>query len=326
MRVSSWQEEAKESESKECTPTKDHIGIEDFVLLEVIGRASFGRVMKVTMKETDSKVYAMKILNKGTIIAHNGVEHTLMKLQHPFLAKLYYFFQTSNKFYFVRDYIDGRELFFYLQKERRFSEERVRFYAAEILAGVEYLHTYEVIYHNLTPENLLLTREGHIVMTDFGLHKFKEGFSGTPEYLAPEVLEGEEYSTAVVWWSFGTVIYEMLTGLLPFYSEHVQEMYSRILTAELKIPSFVSPDATDLLVRLLDRNHETRFQEPAEIKLHRFFKSIDWELLLEKKITPPYIPDVRTTNYSRDGEFAPLDVEDTPQGEFEALFTYQVPL
>jgi len=302
----------------------------------------------VTKKEgAKDKVFAMKVLNKSTIIARNEVEHTrseksiLMKLEHPFLVKLHYSFQTPDKLYFVMDYINGGELFFHLQKEKRFSEERVRFYAAEIVSGLEYLHTAGVIYRDLKPENLLLTRAGHIILTDFGLSK--EGlhekddrtgtFCGTPEYLAPEVLEGKGYGKAVDWWSFGTLVYEMLTGLPPFYCEDVQEMYTRIMTADLEFPSSMGFDAKDLLTKLLERNDERRLQEPSDIKKHPFFKQIDWDLLFHKKITPPFIPEVTgeddTRNIDRTFTDAPIDMNDdeaepvpaNSQGEFEG-FTY----
>jgi len=239
------------------------------------------------------------------------------------------------------DYINGGELFFHLQKDKKFSEDRVKFYAAEIVSGLEYLHTAGVIYRDLKPENLLLTRDGHIVMTDFGLSK--EGlhdkddrtgtFCGTPEYLAPEVLEGKGYGKAVDWWSFGTLVYEMLTGLPPFYCEDVQEMYTKIMTAELEIPQTMSDEAGDLLTRLLDRNDESRLQEPVDIKAHPFFDSIDWDLLLRRKLTPPFIPEVHadddTSNIDPAFTEAPIEVgeeEDGPipassQGEFEG-FTY----
>jgi len=335
--------EEKKSEKKK-------LGIEDFTIKKVIGQGSFGKVLLVTKKDSSQKdrVFAMKVLNKSTIISRNEVEHTkseksiLMKLEHPFLVKLHYSFQTPDKLYFVMDYINGGELFFHLQKEKKFSEERVRFYAAEIVAGLEYLHTAGVIYRDLKPENLLLTREGHIVMTDFGLSK--EGlhdkedrtgtFCGTPEYLAPEVLEGKGYGKAVDWWSFGTLVYEMLTGLPPFYCEDVQEMYTKIMTAELEFHSFMSPEAVDLLTKLLERNDENRLQEPSDIKAHPFFKLIDWDLLLQKKVTPPFVPDVfaddDTSNIDPTFTEAPIDVNEdedsgpipsNAQGEFEG-FTY----
>lgn len=284
------------------------VGLQEFDLLKVIGKGSFGKVMLVRKKEGENKgrVFAMKVLNKRTIVERNEVEHTkseksiLMKLEFPFLVKLHYAFQTVDKLYFIMDYINGGELFYHLQKEKRFAEDRVRFYAAEIVAGLEYLHSAGVIYRDLKPENLLLTHEGHIVMTDFGLSK--EGlhdkddrtgtFCGTPEYLAPEVLEGKGYGKAVDWWSFGTLMYEMLTGLPPFYCEDVQQMYTKIMTAELEIPDSMSAEAADLLHKLLDRNPETRLQDPPEIKKHPFFKPLDFEKLIIKEIKPPFVPEV----------------------------------
>eukprot|EP01099_Mayorella_cantabrigiensis_P002140 TRINITY_DN1941_c0_g1_i1.p1 TRINITY_DN1941_c0_g1~~TRINITY_DN1941_c0_g1_i1.p1 ORF type:complete len:267 (-),score=38.28 TRINITY_DN1941_c0_g1_i1:491-1291(-) len=176
------------------------IGLNDFELLKVIGKGSFGKVMQVRKKD-NGKIYAMKILNKKTIIERQELEHTkaekniLQKLVHPFLVNLNYSFQTEDKLYFVMDYVNGGELFFHLQKDKKFTEERVRFYCAEIVLGLEYLHASGVLYRDLKPENLLLTDDGHICMTDFGISK--EGlqsdndrtatFCGTPEYLAPEV-------------------------------------------------------------------------------------------------------------------------------------------
>jgi RAC serine/threonine-protein kinase len=323
------------------------IGLEEFELLKVIGKGSFGKVILVRKKEgaDRSRVFAMKVLNKKTIVERNEVEHTkseksiLMKLEFPFLVKLHYSFQTSDKLYFIMDYINGGELFFHLQKEKRFSEDRVRFYAAEIVAGLEYLHSAGVIYRDLKPENLLLTHEGHIVMTDFGLSK--EGlherddrtgtFCGTPEYLAPEVLEGKGYGKAVDWWSFGTLMYEMLTGLPPFYCEDVQQMYTKIMTAELETPDSVSPQAADLLAKLLDRNPDTRLQDPPQIKKHPFFQPIDFEKLIKKQIKPPFVPEVRgeddTSNIDSMFTDEPVSIEeDEPATEgtgqsFEG-FTY----
>lgn len=281
----------------------------------MIGKGSFGKVLLVRKKDTD-KVYAMKVLNKKTIIERNEVEHTksekniLMKLSHPFLVGLHYSFQTPEKLYFIMDYVNGGELFYHLQKDRKFSEERVRFYAAEISTGLEYLHNNGVIYRDLKPENLLLTNEGHIIMTDFGLSK--EGlnssddrtatFCGTPEYLAPEILEGKGYGKAVDWWSFGTLVFEMLTGLPPFYCEDVQQMYSKIMTAELIIPDSVSANAADLVTKLLERDPEKRLQNPEIIKTHPFFSSIDWVRLINKEIPPPFVPDVKD-----EGDFSNID-------------------
>jgi tRNA A-37 threonylcarbamoyl transferase component Bud32 len=169
---------------------EDKVGLDDFDLLKVIGKGSFGKVIQVAKKDT-GKIYAMKVLNKKTIIERNEMEHTkaekniLQKLVHPFLVNLHYSFQTREKLYFIMDYVNGGELFFHLQQEEKFNEERVRFYAAEILLGLEYLHSSAVLYRDLKPENILLTAAGHICLTDFGISK--------------EGLESDDARTATFW-------------------------------------------------------------------------------------------------------------------------------
>lgn len=294
------------SSSSEPAVEEKKVGIPDFELLKVIGKGSFGKVLQVRKKDT-GKIYAMKVLNKQTIIARSEIKHTqaekniLQKLVHPFLVNLNFSFQTKDKLYFIMDYINGGELFFHLQKDKRFDEQRVRFYCAEIVCGLEYLHNSGVLYRDLKPENLLLTGDGHICMTDFGISK--EGlvsddartatFCGTPEYLAPEVLEGNGYGKPVDWWSFGTLMYEMLTGLPPFYSPEIQQMYTQIMNAKLSIPDHISPEARDLLTKLLIRDPAKRLTNPVEIKAHAFFAGIDWDKLVAKELTPPFIPPVK---------------------------------
>jgi len=199
------------------------------------------------------------------------------------------------------DYVNGGELFYHLQKEHKFTPERVRYYCAEIVLGLEYLHNSGVIYRDLKPENILLTAEGHICMTDFGISK--EGllaedartatFCGTPEYLAPEVLEGKGYTKAVDWWSFGTLMYEMLTGLPPFYSQDVQQMYFKIMHAKLELAESMDSSTKSILLGLLERDPNKRLSDSTAIKSHPYFKGIDWEKLLQKEITPPFIPPVK---------------------------------
>lgn len=268
-----------------------------------------------------------------------------MKVTHPFLMKLHYSFQDNDNLYLVMDFINGGELFFHLQNERRFSNERSRFYTAEICLAIAHLHGSGIIYRDLKPENLLIDSSGHIKVTDFGLSK--EGiqdnartrtFCGTPEYLAPEVLEAKPYTKAVDWWSVGTLIFEMLTGLPPFYCEDVQKMYSLKMTAELTIPEYIEPEAADLIRKFLDRNPETRLTEIDLIKKHVWFKEIDWEKLSRKEIEPPYIPHVaKDSTILIDEAFTKMDVgeitispagppQTTHQGnkdpQFEG-FTYQ---
>jgi serine/threonine protein kinase len=205
----------------------------------------------------------------------------------------------------ILDYVNGGELFFHLKKEGRFPEQRVRFYAAEIVCAIAHLHSLGIVYRDLKPENILLDSDGHICITDFGLSKQitpEEGthtFCGTPEYLAPEVLKGQGHGHAVDWWSLGTLIYEMLTGLPPFYSQNINIMYQKILNGELRFPSYVSADAQSLLEGLLTREPEKRLGSGVDgtsnIKSHSFFGGIDWERLLKREIEPPFKPKVKGT-------------------------------
>eukprot|EP01089_Gocevia_fonbrunei_P011873 TRINITY_DN2643_c0_g2_i1.p1 TRINITY_DN2643_c0_g2~~TRINITY_DN2643_c0_g2_i1.p1 ORF type:complete len:486 (-),score=93.64 TRINITY_DN2643_c0_g2_i1:70-1527(-) len=294
----------------------------DFIKLKVIGRGSFGKVFKV-QKQGSNEVYAMKVLNKTDVAERNEVTHAraensiLRKLDCPFLVRMHFAFQNEEKLFFVMDFVNGGELFFHLQKEGKFAEDRVRFYVAEIVLGLEYLHSKGIIYRDLKPENLLLSADGHIIMTDFGISK--EGlkttddrtgtFCGTPEYLAPEVLKQEPYSKAVDWWSLGTLMYEMLSGLPPFYTEEVQNMYYNIINTKLTMPKGTNSATQSLLNGLLEKDPNTRLSDPSTIKAHPFFKGIDWEKLNIKGVTPPYVPPVK--DKMDDTQISPEFTDDT---------------
>jgi len=316
----SWNDEVLFAQNPVGKITKD-----DFELLTVIGKGSFGKVMQVRKKD-DGKIYAMKVLRKEAIIARKQVAHTraeksiLQKIQHPFIVQLHYAFQTKDKLYMILDYINGGELFFHLKKEGRFQENRVRFYAAEIVCALSHLHSLGIVYRDLKPENILLNSEGHITITDFGLSKQikqDEGthtFCGTPEYLAPEVLKGQGHGIAVDWWSLGTLIYEMLTGLPPFYSQNINIMYQKILNGELRFPSYVSSEAQSLLEGLLTREVEKRLGSGTdgsqEVKRHTFFNGIDWEKLERKELETPFKPKVKS---------------DTDTSQIDTAFTQEKP-
>eukprot|EP00019_Armaparvus_languidus_P003161 CAMPEP_0168592426 /NCGR_PEP_ID=MMETSP0420-20121227/7723_1 /TAXON_ID=498008 /ORGANISM="Pessonella sp." /LENGTH=430 /DNA_ID=CAMNT_0008628407 /DNA_START=26 /DNA_END=1318 /DNA_ORIENTATION=+ len=302
---------------------KQKMSVNDFDLLALVGKGSFGKVMQVRKKDTGA-IYAMKLLSKKHIVLNNEVEHTkaerniLEKLNHPFLMNLVYSFQTDDKLIFIMEFVNGGELFHHLQREKRFEEPRVVFYAAEILTALQYLHENGVIYRDLKPENLLLRDDGHITLTDFGLCKQgldkkedrTDTFCGTPEYLAPEVLKGEGYTKAVDWWSYGSLVYEMLAGLPPFYSQDVQEMYKNIMTQPLMFNELISEPAQDLLTDLLRRDLSKRLIDPEKMRKYAFFDSIDWKKLLACEVEPPYIPPVSDKSDVRlvDPEF----VEETP--------------
>ncbi|KAF2403432.1 serine/threonine-protein kinase gad8 [Trichodelitschia bisporula] len=294
--------------------------IEDFELLKVVGKGSFGKVMQVQKKDTH-RIYALKTIRKAHIISRSEVAHTLAErsvlaqINNPFIVPLKFSFQSPEKLYLVLAFVNGGELFHHLQKEQRFDVNRARFYTAELLCALECLHGFNVIYRDLKPENILLDYTGHIALCDFGLCKLDmkdedrtNTFCGTPEYLAPELLTGGGYTKTVDWWTLGVLLYEMLTGLPPFYDENTNEMYRKILTEPLTFPSpeFVPPAARDLLTRLLDRNAERRLgaNGAVEIKSHYFFHSIDWRKLLERKYEPSFKPSVvdqrDTANFDRE--------------------------
>jgi serum/glucocorticoid-regulated kinase 2 len=295
-----------------------HLTIDDFDLLKVIGKGSFGKVMQVRKKDS-SKVYALKAIRKSNIIAKNEVIHTLSEktvlatVNNPFIVPLKFSFQSPEKLYLVLSFINGGELFYHLQKAGRFDLSRARFYTSELLSALECLHNMNVIYRDLKPENILLDYKGHIALCDFGLCKLNmknddetKTFCGTPEYLAPELLLGTGYTKSVDWWTLGILLYEMLTGLPPYYDEDTNKMYQKILKNPLKFPEGFDKHAQDLLIKLLSRDPKYRLGSNGseEIKNHSFFRSIDFQKLENKQYIPPFIPGVKdnfdTSNFDQE--------------------------
>lgn len=295
-------EEGANDEKVVFTTAGKKVSTADFDILSVIGVGSFGKVFEVRKKDT-GETFAMKEMNKEVIERENLLEHTfaeksiLQKINHPFVVSLHYAFQTKDRLYLVLDFLSGGELFFHLSKVGRFDEWRAKFYCSEIALAIGHLHNLDIIYRDLKPENAVLDKFGHVCLTDFGLAKTNvreataETFCGTPEYLAPEFLLGGGHGKAVDWWSLGILLYEMLCGLPPFYSENVNEMYELILKKPLEFPDDVSPEAQDILKRLLDRNPDTRLQNIDEFKRHPFFADVNFEALYNRKVEPPFVPD-----------------------------------
>ncbi|AAS50743.2 ABL028Wp [Eremothecium gossypii ATCC 10895] len=300
-------------------PSKNKpLSIDDFDLLKVIGKGSFGKVMQVKKKDTN-KIYALKAIRKSYIVSKSEVTHTLAertvlaRVDNPFIVPLKFSFQSPEKLYLVLAFINGGELFFHLQKEGRFDLSRARFYTAELLCALETLHSLNVIYRDLKPENILLDYQGHIALCDFGLCKLNmkdqdktNTFCGTPEYLAPELLLGQGYSKVVDWWTLGVLLYEMLTGLPPYYDEDVPKMYKKILQEPLRFPDGFDREAKNLLIELLCRDPKRRlgYNGADEIKRHPFFSQLSWKRLWMKGYIPPYKPPVMsaldTSNFDQE--------------------------
>lgn len=248
--------------------------LDDFVILKVIGRGVMGKVMLVRHKQT-KKLYALKSIHKEWILSHGQVQHAKSERailaafsdsffrvdetaeSSGFLIKLHASFQTSTEIFYVLDFMVGGDLASILARDGRLGEGRAKFLAAEIAVGLHLLHSKGVIYRDLKPENVLLDSRGHVVLTDFGLSKIMTAnpktntFCGTAEYLAPEILKEVEYDQSVDWWSFGTMLYEMVTGITPYWSENASIMYRRILyDPNLEFPSFMSLDARDIITKV----------------------------------------------------------------------------
>uniref|UniRef100_A0A8C2IKI1 non-specific serine/threonine protein kinase n=1 Tax=Cyprinus carpio TaxID=7962 RepID=A0A8C2IKI1_CYPCA len=306
----------------------------DFDYLKLLGKGTFGKVILVREKAS-GKYYAMKILKKEVIIAKDEVAHTLTEsrvlknTRHPFLTSLKYSFQTKDRLCFVMEYVNGGELFFHLSRERVFSEDRTRFYGAEIVSALDYLHSAKIVYRDLKLENLMLDKDGHIKITDFGL--CKEGitdaatmktFCGTPEYLAPEVLEDNDYGRAVDWWGLGVVMYEMMCGRLPFYNQDHEKLFELILMEDIKFPRTLSADAKSLLSGLLIKDPNKRLgggpDDAKEIMRHSFFVGIDWQDVYDKKLIPPFKPQVSSETDTRyfDEEFTAQTITITPPEKY----------
>uniref|UniRef100_A0A8C2YYX7 non-specific serine/threonine protein kinase n=1 Tax=Cyclopterus lumpus TaxID=8103 RepID=A0A8C2YYX7_CYCLU len=276
-----------------------------FQLLKVLGQGSYGKVFLVRkIRGVDrGQLYAMKVLKKATLKA----------------------FQTEGKLYLILDFLRGGDLFSRLSKEVMFTEEDVKFYLAELALALDHLHSLGIIYRDLKPENILLDEEGNIKITDFGLSKEAidhdkraYSFCGTIEYMAPEVVNRRGHTQSADWWSFGVLMFEMLTGSLPFQGKDRKETMAFILKAKLGMPQFLSPEVQSLLRALFKRNPANRLgagpDGVEEIKRHRFFASIDWIKLYRKELRPPFKPTVGRPEdtFHFDPEFTSRTPTDSP--------------
>ncbi len=252
-------------------------------------------------------LFAMKMLRKTHLLKRGQIERTrterkvLAKVDHPFIMKLHFAFQSDEKLFLVLDYCAGGELFFHLSRHRRFPEHYTQFYAAELLLALGHLHSHGIIYRDLKPENVLLDSEGHVKLGDFGLakagieHPYKGATSlcGTPEYMAPEILQQMGHGFCVDYWGLGMLTYEMMTGLPPWYTTGDRAiLYRRLKSAPLDIPSFFSPQVSSIVYNLLQRDPRRRLgvRGMRTVMAHDFFVGLDFRDLIYKRIDAPIRP------------------------------------
>lgn len=251
-------------------------------------------------------LFAMKILKKSHLVRRRQIERTrterkvLSAVNHPFIMKLHYAFQSPDKLYLVLDYCPGGELFFHLSRFRRFPERVARFYAAELLLALGHLHKRGIIYRDLKPENVLLDADGHVKLGDFGLakagirHAYEGATSmcGTPEYMAPEVLSQQGHGFCVDYWGLGMLTYEMMTGLPPWYTTDRAKLFRRLRSAPLDIPPYFSAPSAAFTQALLERNPRRRLGVTGirAAMENEFFKSISWRALYGRRVEAPIRP------------------------------------
>lgn len=303
-------EEIEEYPISEQTVNREKVGPQDFELRKVLGKGGYGKVFQVrkTTGTDTGKVFAMKVLKKATIVrnqkdtAHTKAERNILEaVKHPFIVDLKYAFQTGGKLYLIMEYLSGGELFMHLEREGIFLEDTASFYLSEIILALEHLHRQGIIYRDLKPENILLDGHGHVKLTDFGLCKehIQEGvvthtFCGTVEYMAPEILMRVGHGKAVDWWSLGALMFDMLTGAPPFTAENRKKTIEKILKGKLNLPAYLTPDARDLIRKLLKRQASQRlgygYTDAIPIKSHLFFKMCNWDDVICRKVEPPFKP------------------------------------
>jgi len=297
-------------------PPNSPINLSEFEMLKILGIGTYGKVQLARYKP-ENTFYCIKILNRYTIFRHKQIEHVqneknvLASVRHPNIVRLFGSTNDSENLYLVMEYIPGGELFTYIRRFGKLNFGTVKFYVAELVLVLEYLHSRNLIYRDLKPENILLDSEGNVKLTDFGFSKFVTDrtwtMCGTPDYLAPEVIAGQGHGKAVDWWSLGILVFEMLAGYPPFTDENTLGLFAKIREPGLLVyPEFFPPEAVDFIRNLLVVDPTRRLgmtrRGVLDIRAHPFFNGIDWNGIAERKTPAPLKPKLKgpedTSNYS----------------------------
>ena len=280
------------------------VGPSNFICLALLGQGSFGEVYLVQEKNTQN-YFAMKVLDKKRIEKQNIFKYAMTErnvlsiINFPFIVKLNYAFQTKDKLFLLLDYCPGGDLSKQLQIQTRFSEDKAKFYICEITLALGELHKKDIIFRDLKPDNIVIDKEGHVMLTDFGLSRegvnekyIAKSFCGSIAYLAPEMLNRKGHGKAVDWYLLGVCFYEMLVGIPPYFSNNKEQIFKNIEKAELFIPNFVSRKAQQFLRDLLKKDPENRLgskRDVEEIKEHPYMEGVDWERVYKREYMPPPI-------------------------------------
>eukprot|EP01083_Nonionella_stella_P142477 440921_1 len=292
------------------------VKLSDFDLLFLIGVGTFGKVYLVE-KHNSGMQYAMKVIRKKKVIERRTIDsahaerNVLVAVTHPFIVDLNYAFQTPSKLYLIMDYIPGGDLFGRIPVS---GDRDVRFYVAEMVLAIEHLHSHDILYRDLKPENVLINWDGHICLSDFGLAKIiaqednrTKSFCGTLHYMAPEIITGSGYGKAADWWALGCMVHELFVGDSPFTGKNKKKVTQAILNKKLQLPKWMSAGMRSLVRGLLNHDPKKRFSA-KDVKKHRFFKGMDWEAVLNKQLEPPFKPKLTSAADVSffDGEFTSL--------------------
>ncbi len=307
--------------------------IEDFALIKCIGKGNFGKVMLATHKDDPHTYFAIKMLKKYSIVENEEFvsvqsEKKILKMASkegfPFLTQAHAFFQDEDRIYFVMEFVEGGDLMFHIQN-RAFSMTDSKFYLAELVLALEFLHSKGVMYRDLKLDNVLLSSDGHVKLADYGLSHcdlpadgLTQTFCGTPEFMAPEMLLDQPYGFAIDFWAFGVLVYQVLENRSPFYGNTEREIFQATLKGKYEFLPSTNKQARSLINKLLIPKVSDRMCSWAAVKSHPFFAGVDWDALKQLKVPAPFVPELTgpedTNNF--DEIFTSEEVVLTPYPSF----------
>ncbi|KAJ2337376.1 hypothetical protein GGI00_000276 [Coemansia sp. RSA 2681] len=316
------------------------LGLHDFVLRHVVGRGAFGKVRVVEHVET-RRSYALKYISKAQCEAKHGSTNILQEraileeISHAYVASLRFSFQTTQHVFLVLDLMQGGDLRFHMRQHKRFSENVVRIWVAQLASALHYLHSvHGIVHRDIKPENVLMDHEGHVALTDFNaavrvteLAPLHCGVAGTTSYMAPELISGGEYAGSVDWWSLGVLMYECVFGRRPFRRMNRADVKRAILEDDASFPvttdARVSLDCISAIRGLLQKAPDKRLgccQGGGfdRLKAHPFFASVDWDALESRDITPLFVPDTSNDNFDKTRVNASHEASSAPDGADKA--------